>query len=395
MGLTQVLVADNGSSATGYLYGLDLIGQQVDNNPTRAMLADGLGSVRTEIVNGYIQTVSTYDPYGNMLAQTGSSGTVYGFTGEQEDSATGLLYLRVRYYNPNLQVFMGRDAYPGRSKMPSTQHGYSYVSNNPINGVDPSGLCNEIGDELCWALAEQAWQKGLGSLGTLGTMTEQGLRNKLQAARIRERLSCPPTQSLAVCMHNRSAPTYTTPNWDHQAPYLDYGEFDKFTPDALVLGTSASAVVGIGSLKSIPVLKELSLAGVCGVDVLISLNELPSVFIYAGGGTGLGGSSNITPLAGGFVWELDGHTNYRGPYQNLSVDGSVLAGAEANLFRSPEAIPFDDNRPGSWGFTVAPNAGGGLSGALTTTCFIEVTTLEFFKQLVTGDFAEIVNHCRK
>ncbi|MEZ4645420.1 MAG: RHS repeat-associated core domain-containing protein [Chloroflexota bacterium] len=45
----------------------------------------------------------TYDPYGRLLAQTGSSGTTYGFTGEQEDAATGLMYLRARYYNPALK----------------------------------------------------------------------------------------------------------------------------------------------------------------------------------------------------------------------------------------------------------------------------------------------------
>lgn len=41
----------------------------------------------------------TYSPYGEVLAQTGTSGTVYGFIGEQEDGATRLLYLRARYYN--------------------------------------------------------------------------------------------------------------------------------------------------------------------------------------------------------------------------------------------------------------------------------------------------------
>ncbi|MCA9993977.1 MAG: hypothetical protein KDE29_23515, partial [Anaerolineales bacterium] len=61
---------------------------------TRVLLADGLGSARVEMVGGVVETTTTYEPYGKLLAQTGSSGTTYGFTGEQEDAATGLVYLR-------------------------------------------------------------------------------------------------------------------------------------------------------------------------------------------------------------------------------------------------------------------------------------------------------------
>jgi RHS repeat-associated protein len=68
-----------------------------------------LGSLRTELVDGAVETVTTYSPYGEVLEQVGTSGTVYGFTGEQEDSTTGLLYLRARYYDPSLKTFMSRD----------------------------------------------------------------------------------------------------------------------------------------------------------------------------------------------------------------------------------------------------------------------------------------------
>ncbi|MCA9978119.1 MAG: RHS repeat-associated core domain-containing protein, partial [Anaerolineales bacterium] len=83
----------------------------------------------------------TYDPYGRLLAQTGSSGTTYGFTGEQEDAATGLMYLRARYYNPALKVFLSRDPFPGHIALPASQHGYSYAHNNSPNYIDPTGSC--------------------------------------------------------------------------------------------------------------------------------------------------------------------------------------------------------------------------------------------------------------
>ena len=188
------------------------------------------------------------------------------------------------------------------------------------------------------------------------------------------------------------------PLQQHDAPYLETEEFttffDKVTPDAFITGSSASYTFNPGPLKFIPFLDRLSGSLVCGADVLISLNELPSIFVYGGGGGGKGISSNVTPRSAGLVWELDGHENYRGRYQTLSVDAGAGVGVEANLFRSPGAVPFDNERPGSWGFTAAPNAGGGGSVAYTETCYVEITSMEFIHNLATGDFASILSGCR-
>jgi YD repeat-containing protein len=89
-GLTQVLMADDGTNLVTNLFGLDLIGQD-SGSEVRTLLVDGHGSVRQEMVGSVVETATTYSPYGEILEQTGTSGTVYGFTGEQEDSATGLL----------------------------------------------------------------------------------------------------------------------------------------------------------------------------------------------------------------------------------------------------------------------------------------------------------------
>ena len=52
---------------------------------TLTMLPDGLGSVRVEMLDGAVSSVTTYEPYGTLLMRTGPSGTVYGYTGEQMD----------------------------------------------------------------------------------------------------------------------------------------------------------------------------------------------------------------------------------------------------------------------------------------------------------------------
>ena len=68
-----------------------------------------------------------------------SGGEPYGYTGEHWDAATGLLYLRARWYNPALGRFLTRDPFPGLAALPATQHPYVYVGNNPVLYVDPSG----------------------------------------------------------------------------------------------------------------------------------------------------------------------------------------------------------------------------------------------------------------
>lgn len=138
VGLAQVLVADDGLTAVYNLWGLRLLAQD-DGATLRLPLTDGLGSVRVEMVGDGVESATTYDPYGNLLARTGTSSTTYGFTGEQHDKSTGLLYLRARYYNPALRTFMGKDAWSGSRQRPQSMNGWSYVKNNPTRYVDPSG----------------------------------------------------------------------------------------------------------------------------------------------------------------------------------------------------------------------------------------------------------------
>jgi RHS repeat-associated protein len=138
-GLSQVLVSDDGTTQTANLLGLSLI-QQDDGSQTRTLLADGLGSVRVEMVGSAIDSATTYEPYGKLLARSGDSGTVYGYTGEQHDGATGLVYLRARYYNPVLRIFLSVDPWVGNSRRPMSYNKYLYVYANPVNLIDPTGL---------------------------------------------------------------------------------------------------------------------------------------------------------------------------------------------------------------------------------------------------------------
>lgn len=68
------------------------------------------------------------------------------FAGEYRDTESGLVYLRARYYDPTTGQFLTRDPIESVTREP-----YAYVGNNPLNGVDPTGLYWGEG------LVEDAW----------------------------------------------------------------------------------------------------------------------------------------------------------------------------------------------------------------------------------------------
>ncbi len=74
--------------------------------------------------------------------QPGASPSVFGFTGEPTDD-NGLVYLRARYYNPALGVFMELDPLEGRMDVPMSLNRYMYVQGNVTTAIDPSGMIHE------------------------------------------------------------------------------------------------------------------------------------------------------------------------------------------------------------------------------------------------------------
>ncbi len=120
-----------------YVYGLDLISATDASGAQTYFTYDGLGSA-TEVTDGSATVTGTYsyDVFGAIRAQTGTSGNYWQFTGEQRDVSENLYYLRARYYDSATGRFLGRD--PMAAAEP-----YAYVSNSPVNLVDPRGLANE------------------------------------------------------------------------------------------------------------------------------------------------------------------------------------------------------------------------------------------------------------
>ena len=102
-------------------------------------LADRLGTVvgLTDAVQNVTDTFR-YDSWGNLLQHQGASNPAYqwaGADGYYLHSDIGLELLGVRYYAPTLGRFFTRDPLGN-----GYDHGvYSYVVNNPVRWIDPSG----------------------------------------------------------------------------------------------------------------------------------------------------------------------------------------------------------------------------------------------------------------
>jgi RHS repeat-associated protein len=134
----QVLMETTGSATTYHVYGHDLL-YSIDAAGPHYLHADSLGStVAVTDSTGAVEQTYDYDVFGVLRAAGGASGTRYTFTGEEND-ASGLVYLRARYYDPATGRFLSRDPSPADENDTQTLNRYVYVKNNPTNYVDPSG----------------------------------------------------------------------------------------------------------------------------------------------------------------------------------------------------------------------------------------------------------------
>jgi len=81
----------------------------------------------------------SYDVFGGTRAQSGASQQPFLFTGEQGDDELRLIFLRARYYDPEVGRFISRDSFPGFDTDTQSLNRYVYVNNNPALLTDPSG----------------------------------------------------------------------------------------------------------------------------------------------------------------------------------------------------------------------------------------------------------------
>ena len=153
--LTQILLsvtylsqaADGVYSETGtqtkYYYGNGLTAQSDSKNGYLTYHFDHLGSTAALTdISGKTVSRYAYGTYGE-LAQGDTQLTRFLYNGQYGvvTDANGLYQMRARYYSPDLKRFVNQDVLLGAITNSQSLNRYAYTNGNPINRLDPFGLC--------------------------------------------------------------------------------------------------------------------------------------------------------------------------------------------------------------------------------------------------------------
>ena len=153
-----------------YVYGSSKISQSC-NGETQFYLYDSIGRNVCALIDSSGEMLSNYeyDSFGNVTLENQKVKNVYKYCGEQFDEETGLIYLRNRYYDPQIGRFISKDNNFGDLNNPQTLNPYVYVENNPVNFVDPLGFAALSPEEkeqvILHVNARTGWFGGQGMAG--------------------------------------------------------------------------------------------------------------------------------------------------------------------------------------------------------------------------------------
>jgi RHS repeat-associated protein len=167
LGSTIAYVGDyfewKGSTSTMVKYyyaGGQRIAMRVGSSIRYYLLTDHLGSTAiTAYSSGGKKAELRYKAWGETRYTYGTTPTTYRFTGQRLDESTGLYYYGARYYDPALGRFVQADTIVPEPGNPQALNRYSYVYNNPLRYIDPTGheaLWHRIRRRFHWATAP--WQ---------------------------------------------------------------------------------------------------------------------------------------------------------------------------------------------------------------------------------------------
>ncbi len=148
--LSQLLQKKTNGLVTKYLYGSHgLILQEDPDEEYRLYFFDYRGStvkVTDDLCN--ITDSFTYDSYGKVINRIGTKDIIFGYNGRDGvvTDENGLIYMRARYYSPELRRFVNADILHGNISDSTSLNRYTYVNGNPVSFVDPFGLSKERED---------------------------------------------------------------------------------------------------------------------------------------------------------------------------------------------------------------------------------------------------------
>ncbi|MFZ5862303.1 MAG: RHS repeat-associated core domain-containing protein [Nitrospirota bacterium] len=131
------------ASGTKYLFaGSTRVAQKTSDGTVSYFHGNHLGSTHivTNAGGAAVEEIHYY-PYGGTYTDSNgeAGGVSYRYTSQQLDVETSLYYYHARYYDPVLGRFVSADNMGVTSMLPQSLNRYSYVLNNPLRFVDPTG----------------------------------------------------------------------------------------------------------------------------------------------------------------------------------------------------------------------------------------------------------------
>ena len=143
----QELMVDIGKSvyeADVYVRGTGLISSRAFYNGMTSDVTYYLQNAHGDVVNLTSETgdktkTYRYDAFGVEKNSDENDENPFRFSGEYFDKETGTIYLRARYYDPEIGRFISRDTVTGTANDPLSLNLYTYCRNNPIPLNDPDG----------------------------------------------------------------------------------------------------------------------------------------------------------------------------------------------------------------------------------------------------------------
>ena len=143
--LSKLLTKTTNGVVTKYVYGKGLIGEE-SGDTFKTYHFDCRGStVAITGANGNVTDTFAYDTYGKLLTRTGTSNVIFGYNGRDGvvTDGNGLVYMRARYYSPDMRRFVNADIVAGKLSNAITLNRFAYANGNPVSFVDPFGLSAE------------------------------------------------------------------------------------------------------------------------------------------------------------------------------------------------------------------------------------------------------------
>jgi RHS repeat-associated protein len=138
-------IQDDGSTQTTLKYysiagmmvamddGTDLVYFANDHLSSASLVMDDSGTLQSE---------NRYMPFGEVRDINGVTNiteTDFGYTGQRNITDIGLLDYNARFYSPTLMRFTQPDTIIPNPSNPQSYNRYSYVLNNPLIHIDPTG----------------------------------------------------------------------------------------------------------------------------------------------------------------------------------------------------------------------------------------------------------------